>query len=119
SHTMPMIAVNDPAVTVPAVDAYSAPPRPATKELTAKITSFARTMLIPVVDDAVSLERIEANTRPVVARLGFTTRSASTPNTSATTRYIHVRSDSVIRNVDSPVNCKPKGLANVRPRPPL
>ena len=54
-----------------------------------------------------------------MARLRFTTRSASTPNTSATTRYIHVRSASVIRNVDSPVNCKPKGLANVRPRPPL
>ncbi len=72
SQTMPTSALNDSGSAVPTTVAYSPPPRPATKALTPKSTSLARTMLMPVVVDAGSLERMAANTRPDVARLRFT-----------------------------------------------
>ncbi len=49
-------------------------------------------MLIPVVVDACSLERMAANTNPDVPRFRFTIANATTANTTATIAYISSRS---------------------------
>ena len=61
---MPTSALNDRVVALPMTDAYSAPPKPATNALVANRMSFAWTMLMPLVSDAGSLDRIDANTEP-------------------------------------------------------
>ena len=85
-------------VALPTTVAYSAPPRPATNALTPKSTSFARTMLMPLVVDAGSLERMAANTSPDVARFRFTIANATIANTTATIAYISRRSVMPIPN---------------------